>query len=69
MKEIQLPPEIHYYIEVMHLLNENNIRHTYFSGKHVIAFLDDEDASMFMLQHGGNMKSVLEEFKKAFSKV
>jgi len=68
MKEIQLSPDVNYYREVMHLLNENSIKHTYFSGKNVIAFINDEDASMFMLQHGGNMRSAIEEFKKTFSR-
>jgi hypothetical protein len=69
MKEIQLPSGVSYLKDLMVILKEQGVEHTYFSGKNVIAFVNDEDASMFMLQHGGNMKSALEEFRKQFSRI
>lgn len=70
MKEIKLPPNLNYYREVMPVLSEYNIEHTYFSERRIIAFVNDEDASIFVLQHEKcNTESVIDEFRKTFSKV
>ena len=49
-------------------LREHNIEHTYFSGKNVIAFSNDEDASAFMLTFGGTRGHVIDEMREKFTK-
>lgn len=65
MKEVQLPVEVNYYKGVMQELRSQGIKHTYFSGLRVIAFVEDEDATMFMLRYPATKGSAVEYFKKA----
>lgn len=65
MKELQLPEGIDYYKHILRGFREMGIKHTYFSGLRVIAFENDEDATLFMLQYPATKGTAMEYFKKA----
>lgn len=67
MKEIKIPIMTDH-IPMSKWLKENNIGHCWFSGKGIIAFIDDQDASALMLIFGGTMESAIDKFKKQFEK-
>ena len=66
MIEIELLPYMGYTHEMMAWLREHGIEHTYFSGKGVIAFAYNEDASAFMMIFGGKRSHFVEEMQQKF---
>jgi hypothetical protein len=64
MIEIEISRYTH---NMMSWLRQSEIEHTYFSGKNIIAFISDEDASAFMLVFGGKRGHFVEEMQQGFA--
>jgi hypothetical protein len=70
MIEIQLTTRSgEFYKELMPWLIERGCRYTFFSGRNIVAFENNEDASAFMLAFGGKRSYFVEEMQQEFIEV
>jgi hypothetical protein len=63
MIEIEVPK---YTVDMLAWLRGHNIQYTYFSGRQVMAFVSDEDATAFMMTFGGKRSHFVEEMQQRF---
>jgi hypothetical protein len=69
MKQIRLTSGTaggHYFMDMLPWLKENKCEHTYMSGKNEIVFVNDDDATAFMLVFGGTKGDSIESLKNNF---
>ena len=58
----------HYFLDMLPWLKANNCEHTYMSGKNEIVFVNDDDATAFVLAFGGTSGDSIKSLQSQFSR-